>query len=215
MASQSVLEGLNACFDHRSEVYISELGRTFSVNKERTKIFACQNPFSQGGGRKGLPKSFLNRFSKVYVDPLTHTDLLFIATQLYPTITDNHHQLATMIAFNERVSREVTREKKWGTRGAPWEFNLRDLFRWCDLVVANRGTSPSDFVHLVYAARFRCASDRAKVFDTFREVFECEPYMQQEVANGLRFTRTHLQIGQSFLPYSNRFKTRLDLKPNK
>ena len=65
LASQSVLEGLNACLDHRAEVYIAELGRSFSVQHEKTRLFACQNPLHQGGGRKGLPKSFLNRFTQV------------------------------------------------------------------------------------------------------------------------------------------------------
>lgn len=65
LASQSVLEGLNACFDHRAEIYIPELGMSFQVQQEKTKIFGCQNPFTQGGGRKGLPKSFLNRFTQV------------------------------------------------------------------------------------------------------------------------------------------------------
>lgn len=60
LASQSVLEGLNACFDHRGEVYIPELNKTFEV-KAGTKFFGCQNPLRQGGGRRGLPKSFLNR----------------------------------------------------------------------------------------------------------------------------------------------------------
>lgn len=31
LASQSVLEGLNACLDHRGEIFIPELGRTFQV----------------------------------------------------------------------------------------------------------------------------------------------------------------------------------------
>ena len=60
-----MLEGLNACLDHRAEVYISELGRSFEVQHEKTRLFACQNPLNQGGGRKGLPKSFLNRFTQV------------------------------------------------------------------------------------------------------------------------------------------------------
>lgn len=67
LASQSVLEGLNACFDHRGEVYIPELGRTFIV-KPDTRLFACQNPLRQGGARRGLPKSFLNRFTQVSID---------------------------------------------------------------------------------------------------------------------------------------------------
>jgi midasin len=66
LASQSVLEGLNACLDHRGELFIPELGRSFKCPSS-FRVFACQNPLSQGGGRKGLPKSFLNRFTKVYV----------------------------------------------------------------------------------------------------------------------------------------------------
>ena len=65
LASQSVLEGLNACLDHRGEVFIPELNRSFKCAAGRFRLFACQNPLHQGGGRKGLPKSFLNRFSQV------------------------------------------------------------------------------------------------------------------------------------------------------
>lgn len=61
---QSVLEGLNACLDHRAEVYIPELGRSFRC-PPTFKVFAAQNPLGQGGGRKGLPRSFLSRFTKV------------------------------------------------------------------------------------------------------------------------------------------------------
>ena len=71
LASQSVLEGLNAVLDHRAEVFIPELGMQFSV-QPGTKLFACQNPVSQGGGRKGLPKSFLNRFTKVNAFCMVH-----------------------------------------------------------------------------------------------------------------------------------------------
>ena len=66
LASQSVLEGLNAVLDHRGEVFIPELGMVFAV-QPGSKLFACQNPMSQGGGRKGLPKSFLNRFTMVTI----------------------------------------------------------------------------------------------------------------------------------------------------
>jgi midasin len=65
LASQSVLEGLNACLDHRGEIFIPELNRSFKVDTKTTRIFACQNPLFQGSGRKGLPKSFLSRFTQV------------------------------------------------------------------------------------------------------------------------------------------------------
>lgn len=64
----SLCQGLNAILDHRAEVYIPELGITFKCPSS-FRVFACQNPSYQGGGRKGLPKSFLNRFTKVYYMP--------------------------------------------------------------------------------------------------------------------------------------------------
>ena len=63
----STNSGLNACLDHRGEVYVPELSKTFTIGRDRnkTRFIACMNPVEQGGGRKGLPKSFLNRFVKV------------------------------------------------------------------------------------------------------------------------------------------------------
>ncbi|CAN0159694.1 unnamed protein product, partial [Ectocarpus sp. 13 AM-2016] len=85
LATQVVLEGLNACLDHRAEVYIPELGRSFKC-PSTFKVFAAQNPLGQGGGRKGLPRSFLSRFTKVYVDPLSPDDLLYIAVNKFPSL---------------------------------------------------------------------------------------------------------------------------------
>uniref|UniRef100_A0A1B0BTK7 Midasin n=1 Tax=Glossina palpalis gambiensis TaxID=67801 RepID=A0A1B0BTK7_9MUSC len=82
LAPQSVLEGLNAILDHRGEVYLPELNKTFTL-PEQTRIFACQNPLKQGGGRKGLPQSFLSRFTKVYLRKLTSEDLLHVINQRY------------------------------------------------------------------------------------------------------------------------------------
>lgn len=64
LASQSVLEGLNAVLDHRGAAYIPELDKTFYISNE-TRLFGCQNPLKEGGNRRGLPKSFLNRFTQV------------------------------------------------------------------------------------------------------------------------------------------------------
>lgn len=64
LASQSILEGLNSVLDHRASVFVPELNASFDCPSS-FRIFACQNPSAQGGGRKGLPKSFLNRFTKV------------------------------------------------------------------------------------------------------------------------------------------------------
>ena len=77
LASQQVLEGLNACFDHRASIYIPELKRSFTKHPN-FRVFATQNPCTQGGGRKGLPKSFGNRFTCIYLDDLKSLDLEYI-----------------------------------------------------------------------------------------------------------------------------------------
>jgi midasin len=64
LAPQAVLEGLNACLDHRATVFIPELAASFECPPS-FRVFGCQNPLQQGGGRKGLPRSFLNRFTQV------------------------------------------------------------------------------------------------------------------------------------------------------
>lgn len=86
------------CLDHRAELFIPELGQTFTC-PPTFRIFAAQNPLQQGGGRKGLPKSFLNRFTTVRVEELSHSDLTFIAAASYPEIAPG--QLSAMVSFNQ------------------------------------------------------------------------------------------------------------------
>ncbi|XP_028903180.1 midasin isoform X2 [Ornithorhynchus anatinus] len=203
LASQSVLEGLNACFDHRAEIYIPELGMTFQVQHEKTKIFGCQNPYRQGGGRKGLPRSFLNRFTQVYVDPLSGSDMEFIANTLFPAI--GRSIVAKMVAFNNRIEQEVTIERKWGQKGGPWEFNLRDLFRWCQLILVDQIPgcyNPGQHVGLVYGERMRTAEDRKKVLSLFQEVFD-SPSPAYTSSRLFHITPYSVQVGHSVLSRSN------------
>ncbi|XP_043076462.1 midasin [Puntigrus tetrazona] len=210
LASQSVLEGLNACFDHRAEIYIPELGMRFHVQQEKTKIFGCQNPFTQGGGRKGLPKSFLNRFTQVYVDALTNEDMQFIGDSIFPNI--DNVIISKMVQFSNRLVQEVTVERKWGQRGGPWEFNLRDLFRWCQLMQTDQSPgffNPGQHVGLVYADRMRTEADKAQVLAVFRKVFgeDFEPYLG---SRQFHITPLNLQLGYSVLQRSGGVPIALD-----
>lgn len=203
LASQSVLEGLNACFDHRGEIYVPELGMSFQVQHEKTRIFGCQNPFRQGGGRKGLPKSFLNRFTQVFVDPLTVVDMEFIASTLFPAIDRNI--VKKMVAFNNHIDHEVTVEKKWGQKGGPWEFNLRDLFRWCQLMLVDQSPGcydPGQHVFLIYGERMRTREDKEKVITVFKDVFASNsmPYIGTRL---FHITPYDVQIGYSVLSRSS------------
>lgn len=62
------------------QVFIPELGRTFHA-APGFRLFGAQNPVHEGGGRRGLPRSFLNRFTRVAIELLEADDLLYIAGQ--------------------------------------------------------------------------------------------------------------------------------------
>ena len=139
LATQSVLEGLNAALDHRGEIYLPELNRTFSISNQNgtntTRIFGCQNPPRDGGQRKNLPKSFLNRFIKVYVDDYTSSDLVTICEERFPSLASQSRNrlLLKVVSFVTQIQTELggRQPKQWGVIGSPWNFNLRDIIRWC------------------------------------------------------------------------------------
>jgi midasin len=199
LASQTVLEGLNAVLDHRGTVYIPELGRAFDRHPS-FRVFAAQNPLTQGGGRKGLPKSFLNRFTKVYLQEHTREDLLLICRGLHPAPEE---LVQRMISFNESIREATMVTRTIGREGSPWEFNLRDLFRWFGLLAKKNGLESSDHPveHLatVYLQRFRNPADRAAVTEIFERVFGVKP----QTARPMPFlTPSYLQIGHSAIPRS-------------
>lgn len=195
LASQSVLEGLNSCLDHRGAVYIPELDREFFC-APGFRVFGAQNPLQQGGGRKGLPKSFVNRFTQVYVEQLTADDLLFICTHLFPEFEPD--TLQRMITFNTTMYHETMVRCSFGRKGSPWEFNLRDVFRWLELMQSNKVTDPMEFLGIIYLQRMRTDEDRFKVVALYESVFDCK-YNRPEHPH-YSLTPDHLVIGHSSLP---------------
>lgn len=172
LASQSVLEGLNACLDHRGETYIPELDRTFKCHPNFT-VFAAQNPQYQGGGRKGLPKSFVNRFTVVYVDVLSTDDLQMISEYLFPQISKDI--VKKLIHFVLDLDTEVAVKRSFGHLGSPFEFNLRDTMRWLGLLnessFLDAGFGPDEFLNILVKDRFRTESDRDNVVKLYEKHF--------------------------------------------
>ncbi|TKR93603.1 hypothetical protein L596_008024 [Steinernema carpocapsae] len=165
LASQSVLEGLNSCFDHRKQLYIAELNRTFDIDTRKCRFFACQNPRSQGGNRRALPKSFVNRFVSIYTDELTESDERLILEKAFPEIPAE--RAALMVEINQKI--RAAMDSGWHMNGAPFEFNLRDLIRWAEIVLKT-----SDLClgfSLLYLDRMRSREDKAKMSEIFRSVF--------------------------------------------
>lgn len=229
LAPQSVLEGLNAILDHRGEVYIPELNKTFKLNVG-TRIFASQNPFQQGGGRKGLPQSFLNRFTKVYLKKLTSADLCHIIDVNYVDFFNQFREYLLlehanncnvsarsyfdsweygtkfdcsnrMITFSEKLDHGIT-NLEFGYKGGPYETNLRDLFKWCDMIfsdsagfVLNDGERDyekryNSFIlnlyekmKLVYYHRMRTETDKEYIRNIFAMTFNCDADSLEKISS--------------------------------
>ncbi|KAJ8130086.1 hypothetical protein O1611_g3545 [Lasiodiplodia mahajangana] len=180
LASQSVLEGLNACLDHRGEVYISELDQVFKRHSD-FRLFAAQNPHHQGGGRKGLPSSFVNRFIVVYADVFSDEDLLLIASHNFPRVSSD--TVSQMIKFISNLETRILVDRAFGSQGSPWEFNLRDTLRWLHLLtspdpILSTGTV-DDFLNIAIRQRFRSEKDRSEVNKLHTEAFGSPPRSHQ------------------------------------
>jgi len=199
LANQTVLEGLNALLDHRAEVFIPELNTTFKCSYG-FRIFGAQNPLQEGGGRKGLPKSFLNRFSRVHVELLERNDLLFIAGMLHPTIPfDTLNRMVNCLGVLQGDARDSI---TFGSTGGPWEFNLRDLLRWCELVVSHIHDLPDSenfdpiarhYADMLLLARMRTGEDREHAFKIIYKYFAEE--QADLTAPQLSMTPASLQVG--------------------
>lgn len=230
LAPQSVLEGLNAILDHRGEIFIPELNKTFKLGTQ-TRIFASQNPLRQGGGRKGLPQSFLNRFTKVYLRKLESADLCHVVNgkhaiyfeslkhallntvsngtvkqeqtqlssyfgttnknELIPTET-NFDLCERLVEFSEKLDRGI-HNLEFGYKGGPFEVNLRDILRWCDLISNTQTGFKANFhcdttsndrfeafiltiyekMKLVYCQRMRTDTDKMYIRNVFAQTFSC------------------------------------------
>lgn len=158
LASQTVLEGLNALLDHRSTVFIPELNQEFAAHSQ-FRVFACQNPLVEGGGRKGLPRSFLNRFMRVRIEAFEVEDLICIAKAVCPDIEED--LLKAMIAFVGELQQETMVRRTFGFRGGPWEFNLRDVLRWANFMqLYDERRNPSYFADMLFLQRMRTDEDK-------------------------------------------------------
>jgi midasin len=198
LASQSVLEGLNACLDHRGEAYIAELDQTFRRHSD-FRIFAAQNPHHQGGGRKGLPASFVNRFTVVYADVFRPDDLHQICKQVFPSTSEEVAR--PLIKFVDQLEAEVVHGRKFGTQGGPWEFNLRDILRWLQLSSSTDSLLPAgkpyDFCDIIFRQRFRTERDRAAVDALYSRVFN-NPIEERTMYHNLAYEV--YQVGLAILP---------------
>ncbi|KAM3716375.1 Midasin [Dirofilaria immitis] len=209
LASQSVLEGLNACFDHRHHLFIPELNRTFDIGigNNKTRFFACQNPCSQGGNRRKLPKSFVNRFTSIYTAEMDASDFFQIIKDSHGSVLADD-VIRCMVDVNSSITNLMLDDPQFLRKGSPFEFNLRDLLRWAQLTVDNNGDVAYGF-DLLYIWRLRSNVDRQKIRSLFHKFFKFEFI---EAVASLSLTAAYVRIGKVELQRSNTFCGRQNMK---
>lgn len=89
----------------------------------------------------------------------------------------------------------------YGRRGSPWEFNLRDVFRWCELMLREQQATftssvgsvpmwePWLLVDTLYIQRMRTRADRDAVLARFKEAFPEACVSEARAANSTRGCR--------------------------
>lgn len=166
LATQQVLEGLNALLDHRREVFVPEIGHAVRC-APGFRIFAAQNPASGGGGRKCLPRSFLNRFIRVGVGEFARADIVAIARGLFGQESRGERGISAELVDNVVDMLLDIKEERALPR--EWEWNLRDMLRLCELLYDQVPSSdPKESAELLCCSRLRSAKDVALVQSIIR-----------------------------------------------
>ncbi|EJW86828.1 hypothetical protein WUBG_02263 [Wuchereria bancrofti] len=184
---------LNACFDHRHHLFIPELNRTFDigVGDRKTRFFACQNPCSQGGNRRKLPKSYVNRFTSIYVAEMDASDFFEVIRSSFGSVLIDDI-IQRMVNVNKSIANLIAEDTEFLRKGSPFEFNLRDLLRWAQLTVENNGDVAYGF-DLLYVWRLRSNADRQKMRSLF---YECFKFECAEAVASLSLIDPYIHIGK-------------------
>ena len=171
LANQSILEGLNSVLDDKQCLFVPELNMEIKAHPD-FQIFATQNPVNQGGGRKFLPKNFLNRFVKIYLDELNINDYKEILEKIFISEKSNHsidkELIKKLVDFNEEVKHEIKKNKI--SLNEVGEFNLRTMIKFLNTYKLNK----YDMIvicNTFYLSRIRHFQIKKHLLNKFFEIF--------------------------------------------
>lgn len=74
---------------------------------------------------------------QVFLEPLTASDLETIVLSTSTLQPPAASAVRLMVQFNCRLHDAVNQQARFGQRGGPWEFNLRDIGRYVISLLAD------------------------------------------------------------------------------
>ena len=102
--------------------------------------------------------------NKVFCDELTEVDILAIVGKTFPKI--EIQKLKKFVQLNFAIDH---RKHEFGHLGGPWEFNLRDLTRFLELIT-HQNLPEFQAFYLIYVSRMRTQADRNILITIFNEI---------------------------------------------
>jgi midasin len=113
-----------------------------------------------------------------------------------------------LCSFCSLLQEDTMTAHTYGRSGSPWEFNLRDVFRWCELyerlgvkIARLEDIACEPFIDILYFQRFRTADDQGAALERAVEVFGDIRANMAELAHPFyRLTRSSVHIGKLVLP---------------
>jgi MoxR-like ATPase len=147
-------------------------GSNETINVTTTRFFATMNPQSVGGNRSRLPRSVDSLFVKVTLSAYSPRELLHITYTLFDQLLErpamltrlrSHHQqldwnfitqsqLERLLKLQGRLN-DLVAKRQIGRLGGPYEFNLRDLVKFRDVLAANAENLRGQFTFLVKSSK--------------------------------------------------------------
>ena len=163
----------------------------------------------------------------MHVELLRRTDLLFIAASLHARMPAP--TLHRMVACLQRLHHDANVSRAFGGAGGPWEFNLRDLLRWCELAESavpeqqqqqqqqqyaadappgeqNAGEAAAldcavrHYASLLFLQRLRTAADRQHAATVFSEAWGVQQWSVEQQLPELHISPAVLSAGWAYLP---------------
>ena len=127
--------------------------------------------------------------------------MCIIGSHLFPSIEEE--TVRSLIKFIATVQQQVNSNSAFASLGRPWEFNLRDVLRWLDLVQdedgLRKGRSAADYLHLVISQRLRSVNDRKHLAN----LFKCQVGPLGDLPSTYSLGLDTLQIGLALIPRNN------------
>ena len=141
LASSEILQSLTPLLDRKLDIFTVP-GSEEEIKDELKdlRVFATMNPLNIGGGRSKLSKSIENLFTIVKLEEYDSEELFMIIVDLFQKAFSkkivNLKHIIDLYKLHAEIKAKYSR-REIGRHGGPYEFNLREIAKFKDILENN------------------------------------------------------------------------------